>query len=187
VAVPLLFTRPGEVLIAFDIGPLNLTITDEGVRDLLTILLKSWLSVQVALLLTYTTPFPALLDALRSLRVPPIIVSIVSFMYRYLAVIGAEGGRMNRARQARSASVDGSRGGSLVWRARVTGSLVGSLFIRSYERAERVYAAMQARGYRGTLEVAVLPRPSLQSLFAFAIALLAIAAFTIAANLLVVS
>ena len=44
---------------------------------------------------------------------------------------------------------DGRSGGSIAWRARVTGSMVGSLFLRSYERSERIYAAMQARGFEG--------------------------------------
>ena len=183
VALPLLFTRPGEPLVAFDLGPLSLTVTDAGVRDVLTIMLKSWLSVQVVLLLAYTTPFPTLIDALRSLRVPVIIVSIVSFMYRYLAVLGDEAGRMNRARTARSASPDGRAGGSIAWRARVTGAMVGSLFIRSYERSERVYAAMLARGFEGTLKGAEMPRPDTRALVAFGLALAIIAVFTVAANI----
>ena len=59
VALPLLFTRAGETVFTFVIGPLDLTITDTGLRDVLSIMLKSWLSVQAALLLTYTTPFSA--------------------------------------------------------------------------------------------------------------------------------
>ncbi|MEA2026493.1 MAG: CbiQ family ECF transporter T component, partial [Chloroflexota bacterium] len=92
VAVPLLFTRPGEVLLAFELGPLSLTITDAGLRDMLSIMAKSWLSVQAALLLAYTTAFADLIDAIRALRVPAIIVSIISFMYRYLAVLTDEAG-----------------------------------------------------------------------------------------------
>ena len=183
VALPLLFTRPGDVVVAFELGPLSLTITDEGIRDVLTIALKSWLSVQVALLLTYTTPFPAIVDALRSLRVPAIIVSIVSFMYRYLAVLTDEAGRMNRARTSRSASSDERPGAGVVWRARVTGAMVGSLFIRSYERSERVYAAMLARGFEGLLKGAELPRPDARALLAFGLALAGIVAFTAGANL----
>ena len=176
VALPLIFTRPGEVLVTFDVGPFSLTITQEGVRDALSIVTKSWLSVQVALLLAYTTPFPTLIDALRSLRLPAIMVSIISFMYRYLAVIGEAAGRMNRARDARSASGAG-HGGNITWRARVAGSMVGSLFIRSYERSERVYAAMLARGFDGTLRGAVLAGPAIAELVAFAVALAAMALF----------
>ena len=77
------------------------------------------------------------------------MVAIISFMYRYLAVLSDEATRMSRARASRSAQPDGKGGGSIVWRARVTGSMVGSLFLRSYERSERIYAAMQARGFEG--------------------------------------
>jgi cobalt/nickel transport system permease protein len=184
VALPLLFTRPGEPLLTLELGPLSLTITDAGLRDVLSIMLKSWLSVQAALLLSYTTPFSSLVDGLRGLRVPAIIVNIISFMYRYLAVLADEAGRMSRARQARSATAaDGRSGGSLTWRARVTGAMVGSLFIRSYERSERVYAAMLARGFDGTFRTAELARLDARSLAPFAVALVAIALFTLAANL----
>jgi cobalt/nickel transport system permease protein len=183
VALPLAFTRPGEVVAVLPLGPLEASVTAEGLRDVLSILLKSWLSVQAALLLAYTTPFPALIEALRSLRLPLIMVAIVSFMYRYLAVLGSEAGRMNRARAARSAGEGRGTGGRLAWRARVTGSLVGSLFLRSYERSERVYAAMQARGFDGTvrgLGPAPLSRAELASLAGL---VLAVAAFVAAAHL----
>ncbi|HKZ91622.1 MAG TPA: cobalt ECF transporter T component CbiQ [Candidatus Limnocylindrales bacterium] len=198
VALPLVFTRPGEPLLSVDLGPLGLTATREGLRDALSIVARSWLSVQVALLLAYATPFPDLIDALRALRLPAILVSIISFMYRYLAVIGDEAGRMNRARASRSASRRGevgprsgrtdSRKGragplrvwsrSLAWRAHVAGGMVGSLFIRSYERSERVYAAMLARGFDGSLQGATLARPAAAQLGTFAVILGAIALFT---------
>jgi cobalt/nickel transport system permease protein len=147
VALPLIFVRTGDPL--GRLGPL--TVSGEGLTLFATIALKSWLSVQVALLLTFTTPFHDLVDALGDLRVPRILVAIISFMYRYLAVIGQEAARMTTARAARSASSPSGRvGGSLAWRARVTGGMVGSLFVRSYERSERIYAAMLARGFDGT-------------------------------------
>ena len=150
-ALPLVFTRPEQPLGSVDLGPLRLTISGEGLRIFSTIAIKSWLSVQVALLLTFTTSFHDLLDALRELRLPRIMVAIIGFMYRYLAVLGDEAQRLMRARAARSAVAEGYHGGgSIVWRARVTGGMVGSLFLRSYERSERIYAAMQARGFDGT-------------------------------------
>jgi cobalt/nickel transport system permease protein len=160
IALPLLFTRPGEPLFTLTPGPWTLTITDQGAREVATIVLRSWLSVQVALLLAFTTPFPDLIDALRALRLPRIMVSIISFMYRYLAVLSEEAGRMNRAKASRSAVVVGRAGGSLRWRAGVTGAMVGSLFLRSYERSERVYAAMLARGFQGQLLHEEVARPS---------------------------
>lgn len=158
-ALPVVFAPTPEPLAQVDIGPLTLTISRAGLILFATIALKSWLSVQAALLLTFTTPFHDLIDALRDLHLPRILVGIISFMYRYMAVIGDEAQRLLRARAARSAAVVGApSGGSLGWRARVTGSMAGSLFLRSYERSERIYAAMQARGFDGTF-VHIRTRP----------------------------
>ncbi|HEX2142594.1 MAG TPA: cobalt ECF transporter T component CbiQ [Candidatus Limnocylindria bacterium] len=149
--VPLVFLGEGPVLATWNLGPLSLTVWEEGLRSFATIAAKSWLSVQAALLLTYTTPFHELVDALRKLRLPEVMVAIIGFMVRYLDVLADEAGRLMRARASRSAAATGRRpGGTLGWRARVTGGLVGSLFLRSYERSERIYAAMQARGFSGT-------------------------------------
>lgn len=148
-AVPLIFTVQTDIIGTLTIGPLELTISADGIRRFLTIVIGSWLSVQVALLLAFTTPFHDLVDALRELRMPKILIAVISFMYRYLAVLSDESSRMLRARDSRSAAGPGSSGGSLRWRATVAGRMVGSLFLRAYERSERIYAAMQARGFEG--------------------------------------
>jgi cobalt/nickel transport system permease protein len=182
-AFPLIFTRPEDILGTVALGPLTLTISGEGLRMFATIATKSWLSVQVALLLAFTTPFHDLVDALRELRLPRIMVAIISFMYRYLAVLTDEASRMLRARDARSADPDGRGGGSIRWRATVTGRMVGSLFLRAYERSERIYAAMQARGFEGEfrhLGARVIARGELGW---FAAVLAALVAFEIAAFL----
>ena len=71
---------------------------------------------------------------------------------RYRFVSSDEVIRMLRARQFRSAAVSGKRsGGGVLWRARVAGSMAGQLFLRSYERSDRIYNAMMARGYAGQL------------------------------------
>jgi len=70
----------------------------------------------------------------------------------YLFVLTDEVLRMGRARQSRSAAATGHRsGGSLAWRVRVAGNMVGQLFLRSFERSDRIYNAMLARGYTGQL------------------------------------
>lgn len=150
VAVPLLFTKEGDTL--FTLQPFGWTASQEGLEAVLTILTKSGLSVIAAIILTATTPALELLRAMRALAVPHILVATVSFMYRYLFVIADEAQRLLRARDSRSARLEGRKcGGSMWWRAGVLGHMVGSLFLRSYERSERVYAAMQARGYDGEL------------------------------------
>ena len=115
-----------------------------------TILLRSWVAVGVAALLVSTTSVVEVLRALRWFRIPALLVATVFFAYRYFYVIGEEAQRMLRARDARSAEIPGFRPGRTIrWRASVAGHMVGSLFVRSLERSERVFAAMQARGYQG--------------------------------------
>ncbi len=104
----------------------------------------------MAILLTATTRFPDLLHGLRHLLVPRALVAIIAFMYRYLFVLGDEAHRLLRAREARSAQPQTAGSGpSLRWRTRVVGNMIGQLFLRGYERSDRVYAAMVARGYQG--------------------------------------
>ncbi len=150
-AFPLVFTRPEDPLGQIDLGPVTLTISGLGLQMFATIALKSWISVQAALILAMTTPFHELIDGLRAMRLPAIMVSIIGFMYRYLAVLAEEARRLMRARESRSADPRGGGGGTIRWRASVTGRMAGTLFIRSYERSERIYAAMQARGFEGEL------------------------------------
>ncbi len=147
-AVTLLFTTPGDPLVSLA----GVTITTAGAWRFAAVLAKSWLAVQVALVLAMTTPFTDLLWALSRLHVPGTLIAIISFMYRYLFTLRDEAERLIRARASRSGSVSGQRsGGSLIWRARIAGGMIGNLFLRSYERSERVYAAMLSRGYAGQL------------------------------------
>jgi cobalt/nickel transport system permease protein len=152
-AVTAIFSIPGEPIFALQIGSWTLVATDAGLLRFISILLRSWISIQVAIILTATTQFPDLIHALRHLKMPDILVSTVSFMYRYLFVLSDETLRLMRAREARSArTATGPKGGgSIFWRAKVAGNMAGQLFLRSYERSERVYNAMLARGYYGTL------------------------------------
>jgi cobalt/nickel transport system permease protein len=182
-ALPLIFTRPGDPLATIEIGPIVLTISGQGLREFTTIALKSWISVQAALLLSFTTPFPDLVEALRRLRVPRLLVAIIGFMYRYLAVLTTEASRLNRARLSRSAVVEGRGGGSLRWRAGVVGGMVGSLFLRSYERSERVYAAMQARGFDGEFRTMAGRPLATADWIAFAVVAAAIVAFIVLGQL----
>ena len=152
-AITVIFVQPGAALASWSWGGRTINITDAGVIRFASIVIRSWLSVQAAILLTATTQFPDLMHALRHLKVPAILIAIISFMYRYLFVLADEALRLMRAREARSARLvaDGKHGGTVLWRAKVTGSMVGQLFVRSFDRSDKVYNAMLARGYRGQL------------------------------------
>jgi cobalt/nickel transport system permease protein len=154
-AVTVLFTLPGQPVasIPWPFGDGRLTISDNGAIRFLTIMLKSWVSVLMALLLTATTTFPDVLRALRGIGVPKVLVGVIAFMYRYTFVLADEVLRLLRAREARSAAGPAGQksGGSVFWRAKIVGMMVGSLFIRSLDRSDRVYNAMISRGYAGEL------------------------------------
>lgn len=164
-AVTVAFSTPGNVLASLAVGPSRFMLTDTGLVRLVSIVLKAWMAVQAAILLAATTPFPKLLQAMRGLRVPRILVAVFAFTYRYLFVIADEALRLLRARAARSGVLDGRGGGNVFWRARVAGGMVASLFLRSLERAERVYSAMVARGYDGEIRVLEWSRLRLSEVF----------------------
>ena len=152
VAITVLFSIPGKPLSTFHFLFWDLTITDMGLLRFTSILVRSWLSVQMAIMLVAVARFPDIVHALEHLRVPTILTTIIAFLYRYLFVLVDEVFRLLRAREARSAAETGSKsGGSVVWRAQVAGNMAGQLFLRSYERSDRVYNAMLARGYTGHL------------------------------------
>lgn len=152
-ALTLLINTPGNVLLSWTIGPFRAEVSDAGLLRFASVMARSWLAVQAVILLTAVTQFPDLMHALHHLWVPAILVSIISFMYRYLFVLVEEAQRLMRARQARSARLPdaGAHGGSIPWRAQVTGHMIGQLFVRSLDRSDRVYQAMAARGYQGRL------------------------------------
>jgi cobalt/nickel transport system permease protein len=110
-----------------------------------SILIKNALALLAMLVLAGTTPFPTLLVALRRLGVPPILVATLQFMDRYRHVLLDELDRMAIARRARTFR----RRRALPWS--LLGGLIGMLFLRTFERAERVHGAMLARGWSGTL------------------------------------
>jgi cobalt/nickel transport system permease protein len=109
-----------------------------------SIILKFLLTISAALLLIATTSFPGICQGLRKLGVPELFISQLLFLYRYIFVLMEEAMRMVRAREMRSF---GARGQGL----RTFISLIGTLFLRTIERAERIYRAMLSRGFTGTV------------------------------------
>ena len=107
-----------------------------------SILVKFALTISAALLLIATTSFPGICRGLRRLGIPILFVSQLLFLYRYMFVLAEEAIRVVRARDVRSF---GNRGTGL----RVFIRIVGALFLRTVGRAERIYGAMLARGFRG--------------------------------------
>jgi len=115
-----------------------------GWVSFLSILLKFALSASAAILLLATTSFPRVCHALGHLGMPALFTSQLMFLYRYMFVLLEEALRVVRAKEMRSF---GGRGAGAVVFVR----LLGMLFIRTLERAERIYGAMLARGFRGDI------------------------------------
>lgn len=114
-----------------------------------SILVRFVFGMAALIALASTTRFPHLLKGLENLGVPRLLVSQLSFLYRYLFLLLDEAMHLRQARRAR----DAGRGPmSLRWRA--SAGLVGVLFVRTLEQAERTHQAMIARGYDGTIRLA---------------------------------
>ncbi len=128
-----------------DVEVLGVMVSGDGLWAMWNILAKATLGATASILLAATTETPDILKALNRLRVPAVITGIASFMIRYLEVVAGELGRMRTAMTARGYDP------SWLGQARPIASSAGTLFVRSYERGERVYEAMLARGYTGEM------------------------------------
>ena len=143
IAVFIPFFKEGEVAGSYNIWLWQLSVTYNGLQVFWNILAKAWLSILSLILLTSTTRFSQLLKGMEKLRLPSVMTMILSFMYRYIFVLIDEVMRMKQARDSRNF------GGGRLRQLGTIGNMIGTLFIRSYERGERVYAAMMARGFNG--------------------------------------
>jgi cobalt/nickel transport system permease protein len=124
---------------------LGLSVSEPGLAAAAALVVKGSFGVLAALTLAATTVPQDVLAGLRRLRMPDLIVQIMGFMLRYLDVVTAELGRMTTAMRSRGYDPRSPRHWPVLARS------LGSLFIRSYERGERVHLAMLARGYDGTM------------------------------------
>ncbi|MGH3333666.1 MAG: cobalt ECF transporter T component CbiQ [Nocardioidaceae bacterium] len=124
---------------------LGVTVSEPGLLAAWGLLAKGTLGVVASLTLAATTEPRDLLAGLQRLRVPNQLVQIMGFMIRYLDVVTDEMRRMRIARESRGFDARSVRHWPVVARS------AGSLFIRSYERGERVHLAMMSRGYTGKL------------------------------------
>lgn len=137
-AIPFVATGPTTEV-------LGMEMSRQGLWATFNILAKATLGVTVSVLLAGTTEEADILKGLERLRVPVVLTMIAAFMLRYLALIAGE---ISRVRTAMTARGHDPR---WLWQARPMASASGALFIRSFERGERVHAAMLSRGFTGTM------------------------------------
>ncbi|MBI5021018.1 MAG: cobalt ECF transporter T component CbiQ [Ignavibacteriales bacterium] len=114
---------------------------DGGIIIFVSIVIKSTLALLTMLLLSNTTPFEQILTLMKKIKIPSLMVTILALFYRYLFVLIDETEKMQRARTSRTFSNSKKH----IWKSRI--QMIGELFIRSTERAERIYSAMRARGW----------------------------------------
>lgn len=124
---------------------LGVPVSRTGLWGTWNIVAKASLGATVSILLAGTTEVPAILRGMDRLHVPPTLTAIAAFMVRYLELLVSELGRMRTAMTARGYDP------RWLWQARPIAASAGALFIRSYERGERVHDAMLARGFTGTM------------------------------------
>lgn len=124
---------------------LGLSLSKEGLWGTWNIVAKATLGASASILLAATTEIPEMLRGMSILRVPPTLTAIAMFMVRYLVLVAGELGRMRIAMAARGYDP------RWLWQSKPIAASAGALFIRTYERGERVHAAMLARGYTGEM------------------------------------
>lgn len=141
----------------FNLGPFLLY--REGLLAAAGIVAKGTLGVMTAIILSTSTTAREILRGLEKLKLPSIMVQIASFMLRYVNVVNDEMDRMKIARESRGFIAQG------VQHWKVLATAAGALFIRSYERGERVHLAMLSRGYDGLLPRSEILKPGLKNWF----------------------
>ncbi len=133
----LLFLEP------FAVGAALLSLLQtNGVAVFAALVVKSTLCLMTMVLLANSTPFSDILDVLKRWGFPALLITTLALMYRYLFLLIDEAERMSRARTSRTFVADRRR----TWH--LLGTVIGQLGVRSTERAERIYSAMRARGWR---------------------------------------
>jgi cobalt/nickel transport system permease protein len=141
-ALALPFVAEGET-----VEVLGLTLSRDGLWGAWNIVAKATIGLASTSLLLATTDVTELLRGFDRLRAPRVFTAIAGFMVRYLDVVSGE---LHRMRVARISRADDPR---WLWQARAVAATAGTLFVRSFERGERVHLAMLSRGFAGTMPV----------------------------------
>ncbi|MDR1992293.1 MAG: cobalt ECF transporter T component CbiQ [Nitrososphaerota archaeon] len=144
ISLPLLFITPGTPLWTTNINTLNITITLQGANQFLVFTLRIWFCAATLNLLILSTGFDKTLKLLSTLKVPPIIIHLFSLTYRYFFVSLHEAQSILIAKEARTYINNHTLN---LQTLKAFSTILATLFIRTYERSERVYLAMKARGF----------------------------------------
>lgn len=146
IALPALFLTPGSP--RFHLPGLPWPITETGLQSAATLLLRAGATATLAAVMVFTTPWAHLLKALRILRVPPLLVILLGMTYRFIFALVEIARHAFEARRARRVGV---LPGPLQRRMAISGAAM--LLSKSVQLSGEVYEAMQARGFRGEVEI----------------------------------
>lgn len=145
ISIPILFLTAGTSVWAASLGSFNLVITLEGLSKFAVFVVRVWFCVSSLTLLILSTGFDRTLKMLATLRVPTIMIQLFSLTYRYFFVSIEETQSVLIAKEARTYIHKRTLN---LQSLKDLGAIIASLFIRTYERSERVYLAMKARGFQ---------------------------------------
>jgi cobalt/nickel transport system permease protein len=172
--LPLPFIIPGTPHFVFPFGPWLISVSFEGFYRAAVFGMRIWVCVAALGLLTLSTRFPVLLHGMQRLRLPSLFISLTALTYRYIFLFTDEAYRMGLAREARMVRKE-RIARPRTWR--IISSMIGTLFIRAYERGEKVYQAMLARGFTGEFHLLTRLKIGFND-YSFAVGLLAIIVLT---------
>lgn len=128
---------------------LGLSVSVAGLWGAWSILAKATIALGATLVLTATTPLADLVTGLERLRAPRVFTAVAGSMVRYADVVAGDLRRMRIARESRGSDP------RWLWQARAVAATAGALFVRTFERGERVHLAMLSRGFDGTVPAAL--------------------------------
>ena len=144
ISIPILFLTYGNPIFKANLGAFTLSITWEGLQKFSVFTVRAWFCVASLILLTLSTGFDEILRLLSSMKVPTIVIQLFSLTYRYFFVLIYEVQRVLIAKEARTYV---NRHTMNLEGLKHSGVVLANLFMRTYERSERVYMAMKSRGF----------------------------------------
>jgi cobalt/nickel transport system permease protein len=144
ISLPILFLTSGSPITSANIGITTLTITSEGIMQFIVFTIRVWFCVASLTLMILSTGFENMLQLFSTIKVPNLIVQLFGLTYRYFFVSIHEVQSVLIAKEARTYVHKKTLNMQAL---KDLGSVIATLFIRTYERSERVYLAMKARGF----------------------------------------
>ena len=153
--LPIVFDLSRSPLGFFDVAVLGrfLSATEEGLREAGRLFLRALGAVSCLFFLSLTTPMQEILEVLRALHLPEVVIELMYLIYRYLFLLLEVQERMTTAAQ--------SRLGYATWRASwyTFSHLSGGLLAGAFRRSGTSLDAMEARCCDGSLRFLVRLAP----------------------------